>query len=169
MIPKFLKDNNIQLIWKHQSSIMNICGKFMGGDGGKFMTLYATTIGRKIYMPKTWWDNATDKQRMILLRHELVHVNQMKRYSVPVFLLLYLFIPLPAGLSYFRAKFEKDGYEETLRARYEYWGKDSITSSECRYWVTQQFLGSAYGWMWPFKRSINNWYDKTLQEIIENK
>lgn len=159
--------SHIQMIWKRESRLMRCCGKLMGGEQGKFMLLYATTIGNKIYMPKTWWDGATEQQRLILLRHEEVHVRQMKKYSVVFFFFLYLFVFFPVGLGYFRAKFEKEAYSETLRARHEYWGENSISSHQCRNWVIQQFTSSTYGWMWPFKKHLNRWYDKQLNNIIE--
>ncbi|MBE8182529.1 MAG: hypothetical protein HAW61_03270 [Candidatus Portiera sp.] len=163
-----LLNNNpkVKLLWKHESKLMSLCGKPMGGNKGKFMSIYATTIGNKIYMPKGWWDIVDEQQRLILLRHELIHVKQMAKYSVPIFFFLYIFVPFPIGIGYFRAKFEKEGYAETLKAQYEYWGESSITSIECREWIIEQFVGSAYGWMWPFKKSMHKWYDKTIQEIL---
>ncbi len=157
----------VKRIWKHESKLMRLCGKLMGGDKGQFMSIYATTMGNKIYLPEGWWNGADEQQRVILLRHELVHVKQMAKYSVPLFFFLYIFVPFPIGLGYFRAKFEKEGYAETLKARYEYYGESDIKSAECREWIVKQFTGSAYGWMWPFKKSINKWYDKTIQEIIQ--
>lgn len=163
------KHPNIKLIWKEESRLMKFINSIMhfGNSKHPFMLKYATTIGNNIYMPKAWWDPASEEQKIILLRHELVHVKQMAKYSVPLFFFLYIFVPFPIGLGYFRAKFEKEGYAETLRARYEYWGVDSITSDDYRTWVISQFTGGAYGWMWPFKKSANTWYDSVISKIIK--
>ncbi len=166
----FQQNPQIKLVWKDASKLMKFINMLMhlGSKNHPFMLEYATTIGKTIYMPNLWWDTANEQQRLILLRHELVHIKQMQQYSTPLFLLLYLFVPLPLGCAYFRAKFEKDAYRETMQARYEYWGEDSITSTECREWIISQFTGKMYGWMWPFKQSMERWYKNTSQGIIKS-
>jgi hypothetical protein len=34
-----------------------------------------------------------------------------------------------------------------------------------REYVVAQFLSGSYGWMWPFRRSIENWYDSVVTEL----
>ena len=29
----------------------------------------------------------------------------------------------------------------------------------------KQFTSAAYGWMWPFPRQVERWYDRALAEI----
>ncbi len=168
---RFATDNNMRLIYKDKSKLMRMFNFlfYLNKPDSLFMTLYATTGGnRTVYIPHRWWSKATEQEKIILLRHELVHIKQMGKYGRFLFLFLYLIFPLPAGLSYFRAKFEKEGYEETLRARYEYWGVDSISSDQCRNWIVSQFTGGVYGWMWPFSKSVNAWYDDTIRKIINS-
>lgn len=168
---KFVEDNSIKLIYKDESRLMRAFNKlfYFGKKDSKFMNYYATTgKNRIVYIPRGWWSKASDEEKVILLRHELIHMKQMERYGRFLFLFLYFCFPFPIGLAYYRAKFEKEGYEETLRARYEYWGSELITSRECKDWIVSQFTGGVYLWMWPFKKGISVWYDKTVREIISN-
>jgi hypothetical protein len=31
--------------------------------------------------------------------------------------------------------------------------------------VIEQFTGPSYGWMWPFRRSVERWYDDVLATL----
>ena len=42
---------------------------------------------------------------------------------------LYMLVPLPMGLAYFRARFEKEAYAETIRAAAEVWGREYARQS----------------------------------------
>ncbi len=159
--PKF------KLAWKQESGLMKAINWLLGAGkkDSPFMAHYATTVGKTIYMPKAWWHSARDTEKHILLRHEFVHIRQTERLSTMLFLLLYLLI-LPVGFAYFRTRFEKEAYAETLRARYEYYGKKALADQTYRDWLISQFTGSQYGWMWPFPRLMRKWYDKTVSDIL---
>src|SRR5206468_11958745 len=104
-------------------------------------------------------------ERYVTLRHEAVHLRQFRRLSLPVMALLYVLVPLPVGLAYFRARFEKEAYAESIRAAAEVWGPAYARSLDYRNRVIEQFLGPSYGWMWPFRASIERWYDRVLESI----
>ena len=96
---------------------------------------------------------------------ERAHLRQFRRYTLPGMALLYLLVPLPAGLAWFRARFEMEGYAETVRAAAEVHGLDHVRRADFREYVVSQFLSGAYGWMWPFRRSIERWYDKMILRL----
>ncbi len=98
-----------------------------------------------------------------------VHLRQFRRYTVVGMSLLYLLVPLPIGLAWFRARFEKQAYAETIRAAAEVWGKSYASGPGLRAHVIQQFVGSAYGWMWPFRAHMERWYDQILATIEDNR
>jgi hypothetical protein len=81
---------------------------------------------------------------------------------------LYVLLPLPMGLAYFRARFEKEAYAETIRAAAEVWGVQYPRSAEHRKYVIDQFMGPSYGWMWPFRRGLERWYDQILATLDAN-
>jgi hypothetical protein len=129
-----------------------------------YLDCYQTTIGSTVYVTPDW-DQLTAAQRYITMRHERVHLRQFRRYTRPGMALLYLFVPLPAGLAWFRAHFEKQGYAETIRAAAEVHGITYVQEPRFRGYVIEQFMGGAYGWMWPFRRSIERWYDAVVRSI----
>ncbi len=79
--------------------------------------------------------------------------------------ILYLLVPLPMGLAYFRAHLEKQAYEESIRTAAIVYDIEYVRSGSFRDHIIAQFLGPSYGWMWPFRRSIENWYAGIVRDI----
>lgn len=122
---------------------------------------YHTTVGQRIYVTGDW-EEISRNRRYLTLRHELVHVRQFRRFTLPLMALLYVLLPLPAGLAWFRAHFEKQAYAEEIRATAELYGKDHVSAPDFRENIIGQFTGPAYGFMWPFRRAMERWYDRIL-------
>lgn len=134
-----------------------------GGMRG-YLDDYQTTIGRTIYLTDDW-DERDPCERYCTLRHEAVHLRQFRRYTLPGMAILYLLLPLPLGLAWFRARFEREAYEESIRAAAELWGMGAPAGAAYRTHVIEQFVGPAYGWMWPFRRALERWYDGVLASL----
>ena len=134
------------------------------GQMRSYLDSYQTTIGKTVYVTADWDDWSPDR-RYVTLRHEAVHLRQFRRLTLPVMAFLYLLVPLPMGLAYFRARFEMEAYAETIRAAAEVWGRSYPTATEYRKYVIDQFLGPSYGWMWPFRSSLERWYDGILATL----
>lgn len=134
------------------------------GGQSAYMTRYVTTIGQRIYLPDSWAARA-EVDRLITLRHEAVHLRQFRRYTLVGMSLLYLVPILPLGLAWGRARLEWEAYEETLRATAELRGPAAARAPALRARVIEQFVGPAYGWMWPFPRVVGRWIDDALEEI----
>lgn len=132
-----------------------------------YLTQYQTTIRRTVYVTPDW-DDLPASQRYITMRHERMHLRQFRRYTLPLMALLYVLVPLPLGLAWFRARFEKEGYAETIRAAAEVHGLEHVRDPEFREYVLSQFTSGAYGWMWPFRRGLERWYDGVI-EALERK
>jgi hypothetical protein len=122
---------------------------------------YQTTIGKTVYVTADW-ERIDPLQRYVTLRHEAVHLRQFRRYTLPGMALLYILLPLPMGLAWFRARFEQEAYAESIRAAPEVWGADYPRRTSFREHVIGQFTGPSYGWMWPFRRQLERWYDGVL-------
>ena len=125
---------------------------------------YQTTIGKTVYVTADW-DEWEPDRRYVTLRHEAVHLRQFRRLTLPVMAVLYLFVPLPVGLAYFRARFEQEAYAETIRAAAEVWGPAVPGAPEYRAHVIAQFIGPSYFWMWPFRARVERWYDEVLATV----
>lgn len=130
----------------------------------EYLDGYHTTIGQRIYVTSDWEDRDPD-QRYLTLRHERVHMRQFRRFTFPGMTLLYLLLPLPMGAAYFRARFERQAYEETIRASAAVYGREYVAAPEFRNRIIEQFTGPSYGWMWPFRKRLESWYDSVLDAL----
>jgi hypothetical protein len=134
------------------------------GGQRSYLTRYHTVIGDTLYVPPTWQE-MSDLDRVILLRHERVHLRQRRRYGAFVMTFLYLIPFCPLGLAYGRARIEWEAYEETLRATAELCGLEAARSERLRAQIVRRFTGPEYGWMWPFERVVQAWYDRALANL----
>ncbi len=158
--PKF------RLVRKADSKLMKAIGFFLKvltlGKMSLFMDHFTTTLGYTVYVP-AGWDNYVEAAKLITLRHERVHMRQAKAHGVLWFSFLYLFVFFPVGLAFFRAKFEKEAYTETLRAYRDYgYPLDDIRQQQ----IVNHFTSAEYAWMWPFSKSMNEWCAKTMAEVL---
>ena len=135
------------------------------GGQHEFMTRYYTVIGDTLYVP-AGFEDGDPVGVVITLRHERVHLRQRRRYTLPGMTILYLLVPFPLGLAYFRARIEWEAYTETLRATLELRGEDALRSDALRERIVSQFTSAAYGWMWPFPKTVNRWYDEALALVL---
>jgi len=134
------------------------------GGQREFLSGYYTVLGDTLYVPDSW-DQLEGDDRVILLRHERVHLRQRRRYGSVGMALLYLLPFLPLGLAYGRARIEWEAYRETLRATFELKGRAAAFDPGLRRRIVMRFTGPDYGWMWPFRRSVERWYDAWLAEL----
>jgi hypothetical protein len=134
------------------------------GGQRHYLTHYHTVIGYTLYVPASW-DEGSDVDRVILLRHERVHMRQRRRYGMAGMAFLYLLPLFPLGLAYGRARLEWEAYVETLRATAELLGLDAARSPELRARLISRFTGPDYGWMWPFPKAIGRWIDAAVRDI----
>ena len=126
------------------------------GGQRSYLTRYHTVLFGKLYVPDTW-DEMTDVDRVILLRHERVHLLQGRRMGFLVMAFVYLLPYFPLGLAYGRARIEWEAYEETIAATLEFKGQAAALA--LKPWLVERFTGPDYGWMWPFPRTIERWFD----------
>ncbi len=134
------------------------------GKMRRYLDGYQTTIGQTVYVTPDW-DERPLVDRIITMRHELVHMHQFRRFTLPGMAILYLLLPLPMGLSYGRARLEWEAYRETIRAVAELRGIEAARDPALRERIVSQFTGPSYGWMWPFRRHVEGWYDDAVAEL----
>ncbi len=138
------------------------------GRQRRYLTEYHTVLGSTLYLPDSW-QRASARSRVILLRHERVHLRQRRRYGALGLAFLYLIPWFPVGLAYFRARLEWEAYRETLRATAELGGLAAAQAPELRAELVARFTGPDYAWMWPFPRTVNRWLDAALAELSEGR
>lgn len=159
---------DFEILKKDESKLMKVidaCLKIITfGQMNKFMTGFITTMGNKVYVPANW-ENHLLTGKIEIIRHERIHMRQAKKYGRLLFSFLYLMVPLPCGLAYFRKKFEMEAYEESMKAIHQYRGEKAFTPALKEFYVSQ-FVSANYFWMWPFRKSVEAWYDAAVAKIL---
>jgi hypothetical protein len=160
--PKF------KIVQKEDSTFMktlDVCLKLITFWQMKtFMTRFTTTIGYTIYVPDTWITRA-EKPRLIILRHERVHMRQRKTRGWLLFNFAYLFWIFPTVIAHGRMRLERTAYAESMRAKAEYYGIDVLSRPEIRDHTISHFTTAEYFWMWPWRKGLEKWYDETVAKI----
>ena len=121
---------------------------------------FTTTIFSTMYVGPTW-EKKSDEQKYRTLRHELVHIRQfhcfpLGRWAWPVnhLLMSLCYLLLLPVLWTFRAKFEREGYTQSLLVEFELKGPISENRKEDNArWMAQTFGGGAYALMWTKKKA----------------
>jgi hypothetical protein len=144
------------------------------GQNRDFLRGYYTTIGPVIGLPNGMKPAAANPATLM---HEAEHVQQFRSLGwgnawvgIPLMLLLYIFLPLPIGLAWFRYYFEREAYAvgiewELLNARgYLQTGKIELRQRRIAQAV-EQLTGPMYGWTWPFKKSVARWFEQRVIKI----
>jgi len=178
---------DLQIKYKNQSTFMKLIGKILFFNKS-FMTNFTTTVGSTVYFPSESFVKVRPISSELILLHELVHVQDSKKYNkllfgflyllplsllpisillflfswkIALFLLLLSFVPLPA---YFRMTFEKRAYLVSLYCMYQLSVKKNFTSnldSASKSYLSG-FKDASYYFMWPFSN-----LDKEFAEALE--
>ncbi len=132
---------------------------------------FTTTIFSGMYTRDSW-ESRPSELKYRTLRHEKTHIKQfhcwpLGRWAWPLNHLImgfcYIFI-FPFFLT-FRAKFEREGYTQSMLVKFELYGPFSAREmeSEAR-WLAKTFGTSTYGWMWTKKKAYA-WAMDTMRKI----
>lgn len=182
-IPEF------EVVDKQTSKFMKRLNKIVKIFNKDFMTWYVTTVYPRIYVPEA----LPMYMRWTVLSHEWIHLRSSKRSSAAFFLkyffplwlaplafLAFLAIPLTnwwllnllwlamlAPLpSVSRMNEELDGYTMTMGVHL--WREGDILPTT-REWIEQQFVSSAYYFMWPFKENMRKRVRQRAQDLTDGK
>ncbi len=127
-----------------------------------YATEYHTVLFGTLWVPDSW-DRMSDVDRVILLRHERVHLRQRRRMGDAWMAFVYLVPIFPLFLAYGRARIEWEAYEETIAATAELLGIERARALKPQ--LVRRFVGPDYGWMWPFPKTIERWFDEHLARL----
>jgi hypothetical protein len=157
---------SFKIIPKSESALMKALNIFLKivtfGKMKTFMSHFTTVVGCKVYVPSNW----EDFNKKSILRHERVHMRQAKRVGRIWFSIAYVMLWFPIGLAYFRMKWEQEAYEETMRFVAERKGGMAMLEHDgYRERMVKRFTGHKYVWTWPFRKSVEKWYDETVAKI----
>lgn len=127
-----------------------------------YLSHYHTVLFGKLWVPDKW-DEMSDDDRYVLLRHERVHLEQRARMGDVVMGFVYLIPFFPIGLAYGRARIEWEAYVETIRATHEVHGMERTKRLEEE--LVRRFTSADYGWMWPFPSTIRKWFRDAISTL----
>jgi len=151
---------------KRTSALQRAIGVFLRmvtlGGMKTYVSNYHTVLFGTLWVPDAW-DAMRDLDKVILLRHERVHLRQRARMGDLGMAFLYLVPFFPIGLAYGRARIEWEAYEETIRATVEFQGEASAESLKPE--IVARFVGPDYGFMWPFAKVVSAWFDEAFTRI----
>jgi hypothetical protein len=146
---------------KESSRLMRALGWLVRPINQDFMGDYATTLGSTVYMPKALLGTVNGET---ILYHEAVHVGDWRRWNV----LMSLSYVFPPAILTFRALWEWRGYKESLRQDYRYFGPAALSDGSIEFYVNQ-FCGSAYFWMFPFRKTVRGWFQRWREELLRTE
>ena len=137
------------IAYKDESRLQRLIAQLVWPFNRTYATQYTTVMFGKVYFPSRAWCEACGPRSIYTtLRHEAVHLRDMRRFPV-LFHVSYLAL-LPAGLT-MRAVWEWRGYRETLRVYAELDG--DISDAQLDY-IARCFTGPDYLYMCPFPRFV---------------
>jgi hypothetical protein len=145
----------------HRAISIGLAVLTLGGQR-RYMTHYHTILFGKLYVPRSW-ETMSDEARYVLLRHERVHLQQRRRMGDFAMAVAYLFLWLPLGLAWGRARIEWEAYVETIRATAEVFGLGAARALEPE--IVRRFVGPDYGWMWPFPEAVRGWFREVIADL----
>lgn len=160
---------DFRIAWKRTSNLQKTIHVLLAiltlGGQRVYLTHYHTVLFGVLWVPDAW-DEMTDDAKYILLRHERVHLRQRQRMGDLVMSAMYLLPIFPIGLAWGRARIEWEAYVETLHATAEVHGV--AAAADLREHIRERFTGPDYGWMWPFPRVIDRWFDEAMKDVRAN-
>ncbi len=144
------------------------------GQNRQFLNGYYTTIGPVIGLPNGMSAHNADPANLM---QEAERVQQFRAFGwgnawvgLPLFVLCYLFLPLPMGLAYFRYWLDREAYAVGIEWELLH-DKGYLPSGKV--WLRQQRIqeaveeltGPMYGWTWPFKKSVARWFEQRVMKV----
>jgi hypothetical protein len=183
---------NLTIKYKDKSLLMKIISKvlFFNKD---FNYAYTTTLGSNIYYPSESFVKIRPISSIIILLHELIHINDSNKIGTLVFSMLYMFpqilvllffpmllvswkiallfllfaLPLPA---YFRMKYEKRAYIVSMYSLTMLSKKLSFEHNldKQKDEFVKHFKNSDYYYMWIFG-NIQKEFDDAALKIKDGK
>jgi hypothetical protein len=138
-----------------------------------YMTRYTTVIGKTIATP-------SKRVSTPVLMHEAQHIEDLNWLLRIAYLLPNALAPLALLSIWYshwwllcaaflvcpspgRAWAELRGYTVSLAAQYRHTG-GNVPATYIT-WLTSQFTGPTYLWMWPFKGWVTRYFNKRIEEL----
>jgi hypothetical protein len=122
------------------------------------------TLYNSIYLKDEYYETSRGAE---ILRHELAHIRDVHKWHILYVLSYFLILPTVFSM---RAFWEWNGYKETLKSVYEEYKdadpkyREYILDYYCQ-WVTLQFTGASYFYMFPFSGIMYSRCQKLIKSL----
>jgi hypothetical protein len=147
--------------YKDESRLQQWIGVAVRPFNTSYMRNYTTVMGGKVFFPSRAWRARVGPRTIYeTLRHEAVHLRDMRRFW-GFFHVSYVLL-LPAGLT-FRAWWEWRAYAESLRVQAELDG--CIDDASLRF-IEECFTGPDYLYMLPLRGFVRRRLAALRDEIL---
>lgn len=142
---------------------------FGGMKKKTFLEHFATTIGPLQFYPVTWPTRSVQR----VLVHESRHTRQARWFGLwihpwvglPIYVVLYLLLPLPLGLAFFRALFERDAMKYELSVLYRSGSYSDVEVINRANKFGNTVSSGRYGWSLP-RRWCVAWFEEAGEEVL---
>jgi hypothetical protein len=148
------KDYKWKTLWKTLDFLFRI---ITFGKGAGLYDRMTTVVGPYVFFPAGTKVMQPDFRVYTTLRHEKIHIQQFAALGCGnlwlgtlIFSLLYFLIPFPIGVSWFRYKYEREAYAETIKVYREHGLHADIAA------ISRILCGPSYLWPWRVK-SAEKW------------
>lgn len=150
--------------YKDESALQRLIGALVRPFNRTYLTRYTTVMFGKVYFPSRDWCRCQGADAIYrVLRHEAVHLRDMRRFPL-VFHLTYLFA-LPAVFT-LRALWEWRAYQESLRVQAELC--DHIPDAMLDH-IERCFTGPDYLFMCPFPRFVRRRLEAARERLLAER
>jgi len=122
-------------------------------------------FGKTLFLGEDWDTKMLWVDKVLVIRHEEKHLEQIMSCSFGIFWLgflifslMYLFLPLPAFFTFRGFWFEKEAYQEDMKncARLNCEFNEKAT--------VEKFLSLDYFYMFTWRKSVEKWFnDESIQ------
>ncbi len=126
-----------------------------------YLTRYHTVLFGTLWVPDVGHDVGRRSVHPAPSRARPPPPAQAHGDLVMTFVYLVPFFPL--FFAWGRARIRMGGLRETIRATAEVLGVDA--AANLRPHIVKRFTGPEYGWMWPFPKAVNRWFDEALADV----
>ncbi|MBT9557480.1 MAG: hypothetical protein IV100_15675 [Myxococcales bacterium] len=150
-----------RIAYKDESRFQRAIAAFVRPFNRRYLSDYTTVLGRTVWMPSRDWRTRQSPYALIaLLRHEAVHLRDMRRFPL-IFPITYALL-LPAGLT-MRAVWEARAYRESMKVEVEATGAVATATLDA---LVRRFAGPEYLFMWAAPRAVRRHFERVAAEVL---
>lgn len=150
-----------RIAYKDESRLQRVIAGLVRPFNARYLTDYTTVLGSTVWMPSRDWRARQSPYALVaLLRHEAVHLRDMRRFPL-IFPITYVLL-LPAGIT-MRAVWEARAYRESMKVEAEATGAIASATIDA---LVRRFAGPEYLFMWAAPRAVRRHFERVAADVL---